>query len=204
MILSEFTFSQEPSELKLKFEYVLNSIEKHCSEFLNEFKQEKKLLYHGFNSNYDTFLIGRSRDKRRPKDSPSWFNKIVDSYLYEAGFTALRGNSIFVTGSIWMASDYGTAYAMFPINGFTYTWCADYKDFYEDISDFEIKNSNVSPQEFVNHYDFRDGELSTAIDTGHEILIHGQYIAINNYWLSNNNDKNSDIYKIWNNWINQL
>jgi hypothetical protein len=44
----------------------------------------------------------------------------------EAGFTTLRGNSLFCNSSLNKADNWGKPYVIFPLNGFSYTYSAKF------------------------------------------------------------------------------
>ena len=67
-------------------------------------------------------FVGRSWNKREPKDSDAEAQALYDKILAKSGFKALRSNSIFTTTEIWQASEYGELYYIFPKNGFAYHW----------------------------------------------------------------------------------
>jgi hypothetical protein len=56
-------------------------------------------------------------------DSSNEAQTIFDGILAEEGIDALRRNSIFTTGSIDQASNYGELFIIFPRDGFKFSWC---------------------------------------------------------------------------------
>jgi len=98
---------------------ILNS---ECSEFLKVFKETQKFLYRGLR-NYESVFEGRSREDRSPKDSINEVSERLDQALKNAGFSALRSNSIFTTTDEHFAGTYGhTLYLIFPKNGFHFLY----------------------------------------------------------------------------------
>lgn len=105
---------------------LIKFIKKNCSEFLKIATKANAFLYRGFGGSFsDTHkraFIGMPRENRKPKDSYQNLQDQLDEYLTEKGFTALRSNSLFVTGSKTATSTYGSMYVIFPLNGYKFTW----------------------------------------------------------------------------------
>ncbi len=208
----EFRKNEIEYNLEVLNQKTIHFIKENCSDFLSE---TSNLLFRGIN-NQPYIFNGITPENRKPKDSGISWQNAIDQKLKESGFIALRSNSIFCTGSIATAQDYGTAYAIFPINGFTYTWSPDSKDFYIDYNleeydwakQKDIKNESdlkfysqrlryqlfkdlheLTPIDFSNKYNFINTNLNDAIDSGHEIYIHGKYVAVEYYDLLSKNNK---------------
>jgi hypothetical protein len=97
-------------------------LDSECSEFLKVFKETQKFLYRGLRDTVSVFE-GRSREDRSPQDSTNEISERFDQALKNAGFSALRSNSIFTTTSLGFASTYGhTLYLIFPKNGFHFLY----------------------------------------------------------------------------------
>ena len=95
-------------------------LDRECSDFLQAFKETEKFLFRGLRETVSVFE-GRSRLDRKPKDSRSAISQRFDQALKNAGFQALRSNSIFTTSNRWDAEGYGnTLYLIFPKNGFDF------------------------------------------------------------------------------------
>jgi hypothetical protein len=102
-------------------------INKHCSEFLKECKMANRFLYRGVRQSEAIFL-GRSKHNRETMDSDENLSKSFDELLKIGGFKALRSNSIFATSSFTLANSYGPVFAVFPVNGFNFTWSGVERD----------------------------------------------------------------------------
>ena len=138
---------------------VIGFIQNNCTDILSTYKQTNKLLYRGtkeFNFlRSPEFFLKKSYDKRIPKDTIKKYQDQLDRKLKEAGFEALRSNSIFTTGQESTADSYGDKYAIFPIDGFSYTWA-------EGVEDLTTKYGLTDEHE---HGDFKhDLEFSKAKD----------------------------------------
>ncbi len=168
-------------------------IKNKCSEFLPIYKKYGP-LYRGipyFSTNFDIF-IAETPINRIALSMPKTIQKIIDSKLEESGFTALRSNSIFCSGSNSFASLYGKLsngknYIIFPLNGFSFTYSEKIYDLFlyysRNISFPADLHNNISSKEFVSKYKYTNKNLGTGIKCGNEILIHGKYIAINEKYL---------------------
>lgn len=105
-----------------------NYVEKHCSEFLKVSRNTRRLLYRGQEDSTLPIFVGYPRADRIPKDSDREASELLDKSLKLMGFKALRSNSIFTSGSQDHAEGYGDLYAIFPKNGFEFTWSTEHND----------------------------------------------------------------------------
>ena len=103
-------------------------IEQNCSEFLKSAQAADKFLYRGQRDTKLPVFVGRPRADREPKDSSVEAQKLADKCLTIMGFKALRSNSIFTSADYNQADNYGTVYAIFPKNGFDFTWSPKHDD----------------------------------------------------------------------------
>lgn len=148
--------------------------------------------------NSDIFF-GKPPINRRPVDTPIWIQAQLDVQLKGAGFKALRSNSIFCIGDRTFAEGYGEPYMIFPVNGFDYSWCSSAVDLFKEFIEANFKCGweelasqkekqeadqfredlyKMSSQEFVKYYGFKNTDLSHSLIQTHEVLIHGDYVAI--------------------------
>ena len=102
-------------------------IKPNCKQILQANLLASRLLYRGFNSN-EPVIRGRSHDRRTPLDSSSVTTQEFDRRLAALGFKALRSNSVFCTGNVERAKEFGKPYIIFPIDGFDFTYCVDKYD----------------------------------------------------------------------------
>ncbi len=166
----------------------LKKLVPYMSDFLKLYRRSRNLLYHGEWTYADPLMfIKTSRPNRIPKDTPEELQNALDKKLKQAGFEAVRGNSIFCSGSLSFVKDYGTPYAIFPLNGFDFTWSWKIEDFYElNFSTVETNLINLSPKNFCQHYEFEATDLGDAIKTGNEIYLKGTFVAIESkYFIKN-------------------
>ena len=99
-------------------------IQQNCSDIIADLQATGKTLFRGVKSggNLGNVFVGQSRQDRSPKDTAPRVSTFVDQALASNGFKALRGNSIFVTTDHNQAEGYGEVFAIFPMNGFNYTY----------------------------------------------------------------------------------
>lgn len=119
----------------VKFDNVIKAIKKHCSEIVSVYKETSSFLYRGMKDHSDA-IYGSPYVERAPKDSSREYSKIFNQMLKEGGFAARRDNSIFCSGDIAQTEGYGTAYIIFPKNGFDLTYSRNTDDLVLDRSTF--------------------------------------------------------------------
>jgi hypothetical protein len=179
-----------------KIEKLTTFIQEKCSDALQSMQSANQFLYRGIRGGAPAEeFVGRSRDDRRAKSSGYELQRNIDNALKMGGFKALRSNSIYTISNIGVASWYGPAtgiYIVFPINGFDFTWSPKVEDLYVDIdrlysdvpihvkSDFVYGDPNKEALElFLKLAQYQQTDLDEAIMSGNEIMIHGEYIALN-------------------------
>ena len=135
--------------------------------------------------------MGHPRLDRRPLHTAAHLQAAIDKTLTAAGFTALRCNSIFCCGGK-AAGEFGKVYAIFPLDGFDYTWCESAEDLTNDFGlntilstgggrhyTFREDLKTMQPNEFVEKYGFFCNKaLDRAIRWGNEVYITGDYVAL--------------------------
>lgn len=124
-----------------KLQQAVIYIEKHCKQALVDIKKARKFIFRGSEHAHNDIYIANPRTDRQPVDTKPFIQEIIDSYLITAGFTAVRGNSVFCTGSLSAAEGYGGAYMIFPLDGFKFTWSTKHDDWIPDENDIRIKDS---------------------------------------------------------------
>lgn len=147
-------------------------IEKECSQFVKDMKTAKCLLFRGMNDVGDV-VYGKPHENRHPMDTQKHVQKRLDKILTAAGFKALRSNSIFTTGDIGQAENYGDAYIIFPKNGYDFTWSSKHGDWIPTMGSMRIKGVGPSSIDWANVYDVIDNMIS-------------KFIYPDDYWDSDN------------------
>lgn len=173
-------------------------IKKNCSQILDVYRDKEKYLYRGMKMGHSYVLLASSQDNRKPKDTPENIQIKIDNRLKEAGFKALRSNSIFCSSNYYIAAAYSQegfegVFIIFPLNGFNFTYNINAGDLY---SYYGLKNGNSrtemfmhdlesdipSSEHFCETYGFRNEDLGRAIINYKEVYINGKYIAIKTKW----------------------
>jgi hypothetical protein len=184
------------------FNSIKEFIEINCSDILKFYKETGNMLYRGIH-NFDPYLVTNVITNRKPVDTPLSIQKVTDARLKEAGFTALRSNSIFCFGDSLYCAYYGNIYLVFPFNGFSYTWSYYIKDFYEEYDTRfkkEMNNiSNMSSSDFIKSFGFTNKYLKDACNTPNEILIHRKCLLLNHSVYNQLVNKMIDFYHNANN-----
>lgn len=179
-----------------QFKQISDYIQKNCNEFLVIAQENKCLLFRGIRDymygndsptgTISNSFIGNPYSDRRPQDTTKVNQKIIDDELKAAGFKALRSNSIFTSSSVIIAGGYGKAYSIFPLNGFNYTWNSKAQDLSTEyrLEDNDARQDIIqqaglySSEEWAKGWGFRKDNLSEALQSGTEIYISGQYLAV--------------------------
>ena len=120
----------------------MNMVRRDCKPFLEQSGDKK--VYRGIRKNYsEVFFKVTVRQDRKPLS----FNSVEHALLIDAfekgGFTANRNNSMFCTGSLRHTKSYGTAYEVYPIGDFSFTWSPKIRDlfttWYEFVRTYPVK-----------------------------------------------------------------
>lgn len=99
----------------------LHKVETECSDVLGSIRATNKGCFRGSNRK-NTIFLGTPRQDRKPLDS-SWMMHHAYLRMYaEHNIKANRQNSTFVTSDANLARFYGPVFAIFPRNGFSYSW----------------------------------------------------------------------------------
>lgn len=178
-----------------EIENVLNFIDKHCSKFIISMKNSGKYLYRGIDHyNLKSIFHGITPTQRDPIGMSYRIQDTLDNILLKGGFQARRKNSICCTSDRVDVGRFGDAFFIFPINGFNYTWSTKINDFGSDVGlHIEIHN-NSNFKKFINDFKVQNNtRLPAALLSGHEIMINGQYIALDYEWYKTKVEKHFEI-----------
>lgn len=127
----------KPSNTKLGNTYP--EFLRNCSDAILAMQEANKFLYRGIEKAPPMFH-GRSRNDRNAMDTSSSVTGEVNKLLNIQGLVANRSNSIFCTSNQKDATQYGIMYAIFPVNGFKFTWSPVIRDMTHYFSSFSIWN----------------------------------------------------------------
>jgi len=176
-------------------EYVAEFIKKNCQPFLKE-NNSLMPFYRGVMVDEDDFeeaLIKDVRNNRNPMNTNTKIHEIFSNAFKEAGFTATRNNSLFVTPQISSAKEYGNlVYVVFPIGNFSYTYSNVISDMFFQITSIieKLGITYISP-ELISKFDITsDTELKTIMwylesesrnvyDDKSEIFLHPELVKVN-------------------------
>lgn len=178
-----------------RLDRIVSMIQTKCSDALVGMSEAQDFLYRGTKGGTSEEFVGRSRNDRRAKSSSYEMQVNIDKAFTMAGFQALRSNSIYATSNMMDASMYGSAtnlFLIFPVNGFKFTWSPIIDDLYVDIDrayrdipiatkmDFCYREADKEGLElFLKLTDYRSDDFGAAVASKHEIMISGEYIALN-------------------------
>lgn len=116
-------------EVDEKYSILRHRIMKECSSFLEVCKRDVFVPYRGTNKILpDGYGYFRTRTDRSPTDTPVAVHDSFVEAFDKAGFKANRHNSIFVSGSISEAYNYGKARRVLPVGKFSFTWSPEVYD----------------------------------------------------------------------------
>lgn len=168
----------------------------NCSESIAACYDSDNFLFHGsgfddsFVMNKDYLVdITRNRIPRQHED----IAEIIDDKLKLSGFKALRSNSLFCIGDYTEATHFSKSniYVIFPFDGFNLTWSTESKYYFGIDPGYFSEYSNdeldaIPPKEFISKFGLRNYSLSSAISSGHEVLIQGKFLAVS-WTITNSN-----------------
>lgn len=171
---------QTPEDYHLVYNFIMTN----CSDYLRIMQDTHSPLYRGMSSDINAF-IGEINHRSKTNLGPR-LTQIINNKIHELGLVANRTNSIFTSGNHWMASEYGSdTYAIFPFNTSKFTWSpssADLNISIQDVFDTQDIDDILDEdlKEFLKRVKFNNNDFSKALKSGHEIYIHGKYVAIIN------------------------
>jgi len=142
-----------------KFESIIEIIEEHCSEFLDEIKNKEYLVFRGINTKTpNEILIENDHDfNRQPKDTEIEIHNHFNNFFYDEFGWYVR-NGIFTTKS--NITGYGNQdYIFIPFNGYSYCFSEYIADFTTETSELIVypEGFTVTPENIEDV--FNDCEL---------------------------------------------
>lgn len=178
--------SDEPGTITL--DGLWERIERDCAQYLAHVCKTRHLLIRGAFTRRDDAYFAVPRPDRIPRDTPPTYHDFVNGWLTDNGFAAHRGNSIFTTADVVMSEKFGVEkgaggalYAIFPCDGFAFTWSRYYKDFGGIFTLQAGDNPDIHPDmpHILWKADFANWDFAGALTSGHEVMISGApYYAI--------------------------
>jgi len=170
-IQEEFKF-ETIEESKLFYEF-LRRMKKNTNSKLVKFLFSNPMYRAESYSKSWSVLFGEKScpTNRHPVDSTPQLQELIDKYLKSKGFTALRSNSIFVTGNLKFAQAFQREekeiHVIFPSKNFSFTWNPKISDFYihmlRDIENLELDYEKMLSNEKEKVLKFFEKTLMKAI-----------------------------------------
>lgn len=159
-------------------------IEVNCSDALSEMRKAQRALYRGFHTSSSDAFHGRSRDNRITYSSEAVVNHFNQACA-AAGFKTNRTNSISCTSNPHNAGGFGDLFYLFPLNGFHFLWSKQIDDFGSVFMEAgtpeeldAMYNIDEREETWVDAFQYHTDNFVGALESGHEISIHGEYYAI--------------------------
>lgn len=168
----------------------LEVVRKNCSQILWLYKSKPgHFFYRGLKKN-SAYILGKSPIGRPARNTEEHIHYAIIQGMMDLGLTAHRGNSIFVTpdedDASSYSSDYSSSYIVFPFNGFSYTWSPQIEDFFiamQNRVEIDPSETNAPMALQLKKLGYTNTGLDKAlIDGQNEVMLHGQYIAINSMY----------------------
>ena len=176
----------------------VQGITSECKQILSLYASFPGRYFYRGTKKSESYYRATSPQNRIPKDTSPEAHAVAISAMIALGFTAHRGNSIFVTPSRNIAKEFtlsrpvGQIYIIFPVDGFHYAWSPNVNDFYSDVraraardridsADFEFSGGDEDMREVFEDLDYKDTDLDRALKFSDmsEVMIHGSYYAVN-------------------------
>ena len=116
--------TESPRYSKELLNEMISKIKTECAPFIkNNYGDLFSLncLYRGVSARDKTmhgFIKGTQRSDRRPKDSPTRWHNIFNTYLMDEFNTPYRSSAIFASPSFSLAATFGAVYSIFPIGNY--------------------------------------------------------------------------------------
>lgn len=124
------------------FDTVMEEIEKNCSDIINELTVTDKFLWAGLQGKSDIF-IGKPTKNIDHADSDHLAIALYDWFLQEHGSNILLSQSITASSDYRNASEGGTPYLIFPVNGYSHLPFATQKLQLHNETAINDKNVNI-------------------------------------------------------------
>lgn len=173
-------------------------ISKRCRQIVSLYKTHlegpNNFFYHGTRK-HGTAPVYRARSvsNRGPKDTSVEVHDKLVELMSGLGLTAHRGNSLFMSSDFNnVHEEYGRPFIVFPVDGFKYTWSPRVKDVFAEMErTYQLNQTiaNLDPDSlndikwFEQHYAFQDSNLAGALQSGHEVMVAGEYYAVNSMYI---------------------
>jgi hypothetical protein len=129
------------------------------------------VLYRGLHLEPEAFKGVSSPTERRDKHMHMQNQNFLDSYMLGKKAVAVRSNSIYCTGDILQAQDYGKVYRIIPLEGFHFSYFVGVQDLFVSLQRFLKRTSWIQNYQ---HLTTQEAEIFRDIGIDEEIL--GEYL----------------------------
>ena len=170
---------------------MITAIKRDCGKWLKE--SNGRAAFRGMKNKPDMYLA-TVRDNRKPKDTSKVVHDMMNKSLSDKFGWKPRSEGMFCTGDMWVASQYGKPYMVFPVSDYRYIWSPTVSDSYADTSKFSTwwaeLVSMFLKDEYVDEYvktketqqmlkSYKDTGLYKALKDKNEIMVEcKKYYAI--------------------------
>jgi len=122
------------------WEEVREQLLDNCLPVLKDLKKSRagSFMYIGKKDKIKHYKIKKTRKNRKPKDTPYEVHEILDDLFYRKFGIKARSQTIFATGYIVEADQYGNVYLMFPIGRYEIIWSPDIQDLWGFLEDSDL------------------------------------------------------------------
>lgn len=163
------------------------SIKENCSNFVYDMKKASKFLYRGVDGINPPVFTKTSPWNRKPIGQSQSQQETLDNILKLGGFKSLRSNSICCTSNEYQIEQFGIPYMIFPKNGYSFTWSSKIEDIGSNNKFAALLFAINTPDykkamSVINTFEFKNTDMSSALESENEITIHGEYMAISAYY----------------------
>ena len=173
---------------------VLEVLAQNCAPYLAEIGNVAQALYgHPLYRGIDHQIPRASvyeriavRQDRKPRNSPAAIHQRADDWLATTLPSGIRyrSSSLFCTGDLNMAANYGIAAAVvIPIGSYNYCYSPTFDDLYLYLK-IAKEQPNTSLEDMMKKGRYVENKnLVAAIDSGNEIMLHcNEAIVIRQSW----------------------
>jgi hypothetical protein len=161
----------------MSFEEIITLIMNKCQPYIKEILpiyHNDNLMYSGRKHLSSNTIIKKIRNDRKPTDTPIKIQELFDSLFKKYHGWKPRSSSIFCTGSISTAGDYGKVYMVFPMGKFKYLWNPDISDLFSDVvNDPDNYDIRVDDPDIL--YDFYGADIEDYIRDMGDDLYYNEY-----------------------------
>jgi len=169
-----------------KTEEIIDILKRECSQIINVYKKAHWALLRGESLEHSPFFskVPRIADKTKPARIPSSTPQDVHNYInvwFNDTFGWHVRNGVFTTGKLITASDYGTAYIFFPVDGYKFVYAEGISDLFIFLpikldwdrnqigrGDMTIRDRfyKIEWPELIKKHKFTDKNLEKAVHEG--------------------------------------